>query len=95
MAKMRFDIGYPVTVELVEAQEPAYCRFGYKVGDSWDVSVFESSGLCGLAYNHFFPFIMMFQTGGKAVWKATEDDSVIRSCPDVRPGFRFVIKRKQ
>lgn len=95
MAKMRFDIGYPVTVELVEAQEPACCRFAYKVGDSWDVSVFESSGLCGLAYNHFFPFIMMFQTGGKAVWKPTEDDSVVRSCPDVRPGFRFIIKRKQ
>jgi uncharacterized repeat protein (TIGR04076 family) len=95
--KLRFEAGWPVTIELIEAKDPSCCRFGYKVGDSWEVSVWENSGLCGLAYHSFFPFITMFQTGGKAVWKrdGKDLDRVIRSCPDLRPGFRFLIKRKE
>ena len=93
---LRFKAGYPVVIELVEAKDPSCCRFGYRVGDSWDVSVWESSGLCGFAYNAFFPFITMFQAGGEPLWKRseTEMDSVIRSCPDLRAGFRFAIKTK-
>ena len=95
--KLRWDAGFPVIIELIEAEEPSFCRFGYKVGDSWEVSVWESAGLCGLAYNALFPFITMFQTGGEAVWKRSGADKgqVIRTCPDLRPGFRFRIRRKE
>ena len=96
--KLRFQGGYPVVVELIEAKGPPTCRFGYKVGDSWDVNVWESSGLCGLAYHAFFPFITMFQTGGEATWKTPDNktkDRVIRSCPDLKPGYRFLIRRKE
>jgi uncharacterized repeat protein (TIGR04076 family) len=95
--KLRFEAGWPVSIELIEAKDPSCCRFGYKVGDSWDVNVWENSGLCGMAYNAFFPFITMLQTGGEAVWKGTSSDKdrVIRTCPDLRPGFRFLIKRKE
>jgi uncharacterized repeat protein (TIGR04076 family) len=97
--KLRFEAGTPVIIELIEAKDPSCCRFGYKVGDSWEVNVWENSGLCGLAYNSFFPFITMFQTGGEAVWKRADPskdkkDRVIRTCPDLRPGFRFLIRRK-
>jgi uncharacterized repeat protein (TIGR04076 family) len=94
--KLRFEEGYPVIIELIEAEEPSFCRFGYKVGDSWEVSVWENSGLCGFAYNAFFPFITTFQCGGDIIWKRSglDQKSVIRSCPDLRPGFRFLIKRR-
>ena len=93
--KLRIEIGCPVVIELIEAKDPSLCHLGYKVGDSWEVNVWENSGLCGLAYNSFFPFIAMFQGGGEAPWKPSEKDRVIRSCPDLRPGFRFLIKRKE
>ena len=94
--ELKFQGGYTVVIELIEAQNPSACRFGYKVGDSWEVNVWENSGLCGLAYNAFFPFITMFQTGGQALWAPSGSDRerVFRSCPDMRPGFRFLIKRK-
>jgi uncharacterized repeat protein (TIGR04076 family) len=94
--KLRFEAGNPVVIELIEAKAPSFCRFGYKVGDKWEVSCWESAEMCGLAYNAFFPFITMFQTGGKAVWKRSEDgdDRVVRTCPDLRPGFRFMIRAK-
>ena len=95
--KLKFKVGYPVVIQLVDAKDASCCRFGYKVGDRWEVSVWENSGLCGLAYNALFPFITMLQTGGKAVWKGSGDDqeSVIRPCPDLRAGFRFQIKREE
>ena len=92
--KLRFEMGCPVVVELIEATDPSACRFGYKVGDFWDVSVWENSDLCGLAYYNFFPFISMFQGHGEAVWKDSEKDRVIRTCPDLRAGFRFLIRKK-
>ena len=87
--------GHRVVVELTEAKDPSFCRFGYKVGDSWDVNVWENSGLCGLAYNAFYPSITMLQCGGEMLWKRSDSgrDVVVRSCPDLRPGFRFVIKK--
>jgi len=95
--KLRFKGGYPVVIELIDAEDPSCCRFGYKVGDRWEVNVWENAGLCGLAYNALFPFITMFQTGGKALWMRSGADmnKVIRTCPDLRAGFRFLIKRKE
>jgi len=97
---LKHKAGYPVIIELIEAKDASCCRFGYKVGDSWEVSVWESAGLCGLAYNAFFPFISMLQTGGEAVWKRSgskkdRKDVVVRTCPDLRPGFRFRISPKK
>ena len=92
--KLRFQQGSPVVIELMEAKDPTLCRFGYKVGDTWEVNAWETSGLCGMAYNAFYPFIVMLQTQGEAVWKPSEKDMVIRSCPDMRPGFVFRVKRK-
>jgi uncharacterized repeat protein (TIGR04076 family) len=93
--RLQHEGGYPVVIELIEAKDLSHCRFGYKVGDRWEVNVWESAGLCGLAYNAFFPFITMFQTGGRALWKRSgaDVDQVIRTCPDLKPGFLFRIKR--
>jgi uncharacterized repeat protein (TIGR04076 family) len=94
--KLRFShLGCPVVVELIEAQNPSLCRFGYKVGDSWEVNIWENSDLCGMAYYNFFPDIAMFQGNGEAFYKQSEKDRLIRSCPDTRPGFRFLIKKKE
>jgi uncharacterized repeat protein (TIGR04076 family) len=92
--ELRFKEGSSVIIELVEAKDASFCRFGYKVGDSWEVSIWENADLCGLAYYNFFPFITMLQTRGDAVWKPSERDTLLRTCPDLRPGFVFRIKRK-
>jgi len=93
--KLRFShLGTPVVLELIEARDPSLCRFGYKVGDTWEVNIWESSDLCGLAYHAFFADIAMFQSGGEAFYKPTEKDRLVRSCPDVRTGYRFLIRKK-
>ena len=93
--KLRFGhIGNSVVIELIEARDPSLCRFGYKVGDTWEVNIWESADLCGLAYHCFFPEISMFQNNGEACYKPTDRNRVTRSCPDVRPGYRFLIKKK-
>jgi hypothetical protein len=44
MKKLRFaDIGCSVIIELIEVKDASLCRFGYKVGDSWEVNIWESS----------------------------------------------------
>lgn len=91
---LRFgDLGVPVVIELIETKDPSMCRFGYKVGDSWEVNMWESSDLCGCAYYNFYPFINMFQCGGEAFYKTENKDSVVRSCPDIRAGYSFLIKK--
>jgi uncharacterized repeat protein (TIGR04076 family) len=94
---LRFQSGFLVEIELIGAKNESACRFGYKVGDKWVVSVWENSGLCGLAYNSFFPFITMYQTGGLPPWKTSGADArnVVRTCPDLRAGFQFRISRKE
>ena len=37
-SKLKFQEGFPVIIELIEAEDQSKCRFGYKVGDSWEVS---------------------------------------------------------
>ena len=94
--KLRFgDLGSRVIVELIEAKDASLCRFGYKVGDSWEVNIWESSDICGLAYHSFFPDISMLQSKGEVFYKPTEKDRLVRSCPDTRPGYRFSIRRKE
>ena len=64
--KLRFEEGNPVEIELIEAKDTSLCRFGYKVGDSWIVNAWENSGLRGMAYSSFFPWIILYQTKGAA-----------------------------
>jgi uncharacterized repeat protein (TIGR04076 family) len=95
MNNLRFaGIGCTVIVEIIEAQDTSLCRFGYKVGDSWEVNIWENCGLCGAAYYNFYPDINMFQGKGETFYRTPVKDRVIRSCPDVRPGYRFLIRRK-
>ena len=91
--KLRWEIGHPVIIELIEATDPSLCRFGYKVGDSWLVNGWETSGLCGFAFHSFFPYIISLQGGGEAPWKESDKDCFIRACPDLRPGYRWLIKK--
>ncbi len=94
--KLRFgDLGCPVVVQVIEAKNPSLCRFGYKVGDSWEVNVWESSDLCGMAYHNFHPDIAMFQSNGEAFYKQAGKNFVTRTCPDTRPGYVFMIKKKE
>ena len=92
--KVKDEMKKTVVIELVEAKDPSCCALGYKVGDSWEVNIRETSGLCGHAYFSFFPYITLFQGGGEASWKPSDKGEIIRSCPDLRPGFRFSIRKK-
>ena len=40
------------------------CGAGHKVGDTFELSVHSSAGLCGFFYHGIFPYLIMLQFGG-------------------------------
>lgn len=56
------------------------CRAGHKVGDTFELGVIETAGLCGAFYHDIFPDIAVLQSGGQFPWN--ERDVVEVECPD-------------
>ena len=55
------------------------CNAGHKVGDSFNVSCYDSGGMCGFLYNAIFPTLNVMQFDGNYPWGA---DKAILNCPD-------------
>jgi uncharacterized repeat protein (TIGR04076 family) len=55
------------------------CTAGHKVGDSFDVSCFDSAGMCGFLYNAIFPTLNVMQFDGSFPWGT---DEAVLNCPD-------------
>jgi uncharacterized repeat protein (TIGR04076 family) len=50
-----------------------------KVGDSFNVSCYDSGGVCGFLYNAIFPTLNVMQFDSNYPWGT---DEAIRNCPD-------------
>jgi uncharacterized repeat protein (TIGR04076 family) len=56
------------------------CNAGHKVGDTFEVSCWNSGNLCGWFYHDIFPHLTALQFGGKFPW--WEGDAIELECPD-------------
>ena len=82
---------YDVVIKLVKNQKP--CNVGHKIGDEWVFSYKTPEGLCSLAYNAIYPFVMVMKYGGMFPWQ-TDPDVITASCPDFEVVNVFEIRRK-
>jgi len=94
---LKFQVGHPVVVELIDTKDESKYRFGCKAGDSQVVSVEEVRRSVRPRLQRLFPVHHHVSDGGQAVWKRDEGDmnNVAGTCPDLRAGFRFLIRRKE
>jgi uncharacterized repeat protein (TIGR04076 family) len=56
------------------------CTAGHQAGENFEVSCYDSGGLCGFFYHHLFSDLETFQFGGNLPW--WEGDTIETQCPD-------------
>lgn len=56
------------------------CNAGHQVGDKFEISCYQSNGLCGFFYHAIFADLQTFQFGGNLPW--WEGDTIELQCPD-------------
>lgn len=56
------------------------CNAGHKVGDTFELSCWNTGGLCGWFYHDIFPHLSALQFGGNFPW--WEGDAIELECPD-------------
>jgi uncharacterized repeat protein (TIGR04076 family) len=70
------------------------CSWGHKEGDSFEISCWDTAGLCGLFYHDVFPRLMMLQFGGGYPWRnPDEQDCIEMACSD--PSARIVLELRR
>jgi len=55
------------------------CNAGHKVGDHFDISCWNTGGMCGFLYHAIFPTLQVMQFDGSYPWGT---DEAIMNCPD-------------
>jgi len=68
----------PLTAEVISVK--GSCSAGHKVGDSLELSCWDSGGLCGFFYHDIFPNLNVMQFGGAYPWGSA--DEMVLECPD-------------
>jgi len=81
---------YDVVIKLVGNQRP--CHIGHQIGDEWVFQYKTPAGMCSLAYNAIFPFLMVLKFGGTFPWQK-DPDVVQASCPDAEVNNVFELRR--
>ncbi|MBW2596574.1 MAG: TIGR04076 family protein [Deltaproteobacteria bacterium] len=71
-------VGYKVIATVTGLK--GSCNAGHKVGDSFEISCYNTGGLCGWLYHDIFPHLSSFQFGGDFPW--WEGDTIELECPD-------------
>ncbi|MBN2467511.1 MAG: TIGR04076 family protein [Deltaproteobacteria bacterium] len=71
-------VGYKIVATVTGLK--GRCNAGHQVGDSFEISCYDTGGLCGWLYHDIFPHLSAFQFGGKFPW--WEGDSIELECPD-------------
>jgi len=69
------------------------CSAGHREGDTFEVSCYNSGGLCGFFYHDIFPNLSTFQFGGSLPW--WEGDTIQLQCPDPDNLVTLELKRFQ
>lgn len=71
-------IGYKVMATVIGVND--HCNAGHRAGDNFEVSCYQSNGLCGFFYHSIFADLQTFQFGGTLPW--WEGDTIKLQCPD-------------
>ena len=56
------------------------CNAGHEKGDTFEISCFDSGGLCGFFYHDIYPTLSTLQFGGKFPW--CHGNVIELRCPD-------------
>ena len=57
-----------------------HCAAGHKTGESFEISGYNSGGLCGFFYHNIYPNLLTFEYGGQLPW--WNKDAINLQCPD-------------
>jgi uncharacterized repeat protein (TIGR04076 family) len=71
-------IGFQIRATITEVKGD--CSAGHRPGESFEISCYDSGGLCGFFYHNIFPNLMTFQFGGSLPW--WDGDVITLQCPD-------------
>ena len=70
-------LGKKIKAEVVGLK--GQCNAGHKVGDQFDVSCWNTGGMCGFLYHAIFPTLQVMQFDGSYPWGT---DEAVVNCPD-------------
>jgi len=68
------------------------CAAEHKVGDEFTISDKTPAGLCSWAFYALFPFVAVFQFGGRFPWEKEPDKTTV-ICPDPENPVVFELRR--
>lgn len=71
-------LGYKVVATIIGIK--GTCNADHKIGESFEISIHNTGGLCGSFYHNIFPSIQTFQFGGNMPW--WQGDTIELRCPD-------------
>lgn len=84
-------VGFRVEGEIVAVK--GSCSWGHKVGDKFDLSGYDTAGLCGFFYHDIFPYLIMLQFGGSFPPEWGDPDVVELECVDRANAVRIRLRR--
>jgi len=71
------------------------CGMAHKVGDEFEISAYNTAGLCGLFYHDIFPYIVMLQFGGAFPPQWGGGDVVRLECMDRYNAVTIELRRER
>lgn len=84
-------IGYRVVGTIKEVK--GFCSAGHKVGDQFELSGHNTSGICGFFYHDIFPYVIMLQFGGAFPAEWGNLDVVELECMDRANAVKIELRR--
>ena len=69
------------------------CSAGHKVGDSMELSLHKTGGLCGAFYHDIYPYVVMLQMGGSFPDEWGEADVLELECMDRHNAVKIELRR--
>jgi uncharacterized repeat protein (TIGR04076 family) len=76
----KYHVGHRVVATIKSVK--GTCNWKHKAGDSFEISVHDTAGLCGFFYHDIFPYILMLQFGGGYPQEWGGPDSLKAECGD-------------
>jgi len=72
--------GYKIIGTVID--QKGTCNAGHEVGDRFELSCYNSDGLCGFFYTFLFPRLSVMQFGGRYPWWNEGQNTFEYECPD-------------
>ena len=84
-------LGYKITVTVLSVK--GECDACHEAGETFEISCFDSGGLCGWFYHDIFPSLQTFQFGGSLPW--WKGDRIALGCPDPKNLVTIQLERSK